>query len=64
MTSFGAMVAQEMVELGDGVGNVLVADAIDHVDVFAGVQVVEAQTVLRGGGSVIRGADGQAEGQQ
>ena len=44
----GAMVAQEVVELRDRVGKVFIADAIDHIDALAGVQVVEAQAVLLG----------------
>ena len=41
----GAVIAQEVVELSDGLRQVVVADAVDDVDVFAGVQVVEMQTV-------------------
>ena len=44
-----AVVAEEVVELGNGSGEVVVADAVDDVDALAGVQVVEVQAVgLRG----------------
>jgi len=45
----GAVVAEEVVEQFDGRGDVLVTDAIDDVDRFAGVQVVHLQAVLTGG---------------
>ncbi len=44
----GAMVAQKVVELRDSAGKVFIADAIDHIDALAGMQVVEAQAVLLG----------------
>ena len=43
----GAMVTEKMVQLRNAIGQVLIADAIDHIDMFAGVQVIEAQTVGR-----------------
>ena len=46
----GAVVAQKMVQLRNTVRQVLIADPIDHIDMFAGVQVIEAQPV----GSSIR----------
>ena len=44
----GAMVAQEVVEFRNLLGNILIADAIDDIDALAGVKVVEAQAVLLG----------------
>ena len=53
----GAMVAQEVVQLGDGAGNVLIADPVDDVDVFARMEVVEFEFVTRGGVG-LRGSGG------
>src|SRR5271154_859061 len=36
-----------MVEFRDPIGQVLIADAVDHVDMLAGMQVIEAQAVGR-----------------
>ncbi len=41
----GARVAQEMVELVDSFGNVVIAFAIDDVDMFLRMNVEEAQTM-------------------
>ena len=44
-----SMVTEKMVQLRNAIGQVLIADAVDHIDMFAGVQVIEAKTV-RGNG--------------
>ena len=41
-----AMVAQEMIELGDGGGQILIADAVDDVNMLARMKVIETKTVL------------------
>ena len=45
----GAVVAEEVVELVHRGGQVGVADAVDDVEAFAGVQVVELEAVLLAG---------------
>jgi hypothetical protein len=50
----GAVVAEKMVQLGDTVGQVLIADAVNHIDMLAGMQVIEAQAV--GSRAVVHGA--------
>src|SRR5271156_163117 len=57
----GAVVAQEVIELGNGFGQITVADAVDDVDVLAGMQVVEMQTV---GGSRSVGGERSASGKE
>ena len=42
----GSMIAQEVVELVECIGNVGVTDAIDDVDVFPGVEMVHAEVIL------------------
>ena len=42
----GAMVAQKIVQLRDGLGNIRVADFIDDVKALAGVQVVQVQNIF------------------
>jgi hypothetical protein len=37
----GAVVAEKMVQLGDTVGQILIADPINHIDMLAGMQVIE-----------------------
>ena len=41
----GAMVAKKMIQLRDTIRQVLITDAVDHVEVLAGVQVIESQPV-------------------
>jgi len=43
---FGAVVAEEVVELREGGRDVGVSYAVDDIDVFAGVQVVELEVIL------------------
>jgi hypothetical protein len=50
----GAVVAKKMVQLRDTIGQVSIAYPVDYVDMFAGVEVVEAQPV---GGKVGLGAE-------
>ena len=45
MTSWVFVVAEEVVEARDGLGLVVVADAVGDVDVFERVQVVQAQAI-------------------
>ena len=57
----GVVVAQEKVEQRDGVGLVVVSDAVDDVDVFEGMQIVKAQAIGLGG--VGGGYDGYGRGE-
>src|SRR6185437_4883663 len=45
----GVVVAQEKVEQRDGIGLVVVSDAIDDIDVFQRMQIVQVQTIGLGG---------------
>ncbi len=42
-----AMVTQKMVQLRDTVGQVLITDPINHIDVFASVQMIETKPIGR-----------------
>jgi hypothetical protein len=42
-----AVVAKKMVQLRDAIWKILVADAVDHIDMFPSVKVVETQPVSR-----------------
>ena len=46
----GAVIAEEVVELVEGAGDVVVADAVDDVEGFAGVEVVEMEGETLGEG--------------
>ena len=54
----GAMVAEEVIELVHRGGNVGVADAVDDVEAFAGVEVVELELILLAGGGAGGGSWG------
>ena len=41
----GAVVAKKMVQLRNTIGMILIAYPVDHVDMFAGVKVIEPQPV-------------------
>ena len=41
----GAVVAKKMVQLRNTIRQVLIAYAVDHIDMFAGMQVIETQPV-------------------
>jgi tartrate dehydratase beta subunit/fumarate hydratase class I family protein len=43
----GAVVAKKMVQLRDAIWKILIADAVDHIDMFTGMKVVETQPVGR-----------------
>src|SRR6202034_3327294 len=43
----GAVVAKKMIQLRDRLGKVLISDAVDHIDMFTGMKVVETQPVGR-----------------
>ena len=43
----GAVVAKKMVQLCDAIGKILIAYAVNDIDMFAGMKVVEAQPVGR-----------------
>jgi hypothetical protein len=61
----GTVVAEKVVELGDGAGQVMVADAINDIDVFAGVEMVKTKTIgfgtSRGSGVGAQADHGAAE---
>ena len=42
------VIAQEMIELGQRLGNVLVPAAVDNVDPFVGVRVVQQKGMILG----------------
>jgi hypothetical protein len=43
----GAVVAKKMIQLRNGLRKILISDAVDHVDMFAGMKVVKTQPVVR-----------------
>ena len=53
----GAMVSEEVVELRDSFGNVVVANTVDDVDALTGVQVIQMQAVAGRGRRGV-GSDG------
>ena len=45
----GPVVAEKVVELGDGFRNVVIANPVDHINAFTGMKVIEVQAISRGG---------------
>ncbi len=43
----GAVVAEKMVQFRDALGKILIAYAVDHIDMFTGMKVIETQPVAR-----------------
>ena len=44
----GTMIAQKMIELRYRIRQITIADAIHHIDVLSGVQMVEPESILLG----------------
>ncbi len=60
----GAAVAEEVVEPFDGAGEIGVADAVDDVEGFAAVEVVEAELVFFAGVGDVGVVDGEDAGME
>lgn len=44
----GAVIAKKVIELRDGIGQIVISNAIDDIDSFSRVKVIKAQPVLFG----------------
>jgi hypothetical protein len=53
----GAVIAKKVVKLRHPIRLILIANSVNHIDMFAGVQVIKAQPVTGGAGNgIVRAA--------